>query len=241
LSKIKQRDSDQFIPMSQALGTADDYYGTYLAQALFSAWGTSVGVSEYFTPQNLNILYAEASWTPQVGSKYGLKLSTQFTDQRTVGGSLSFRDRALSQNLGARATLSYRHALVTFAYSVTATDGAVVSPWGSNPSYTTAAIKNTNRAGEQAALASGSYDFRELGFPGLSAVAVYSYAWNARLASGSQAANQHELDLELGYRVTTGTLKGLWLRLQRNGLLGADDPEAMKEWRVILNWEIPLI
>ena len=79
LSKIKQRNATEFVPMSQVLGTADKYYGTYLAQFLFTAWGASVGLSEYYTPQNLNIFYAETAWTPKVSDSYGLKLSVQYT------------------------------------------------------------------------------------------------------------------------------------------------------------------
>ena len=59
LSKIKQRNADEFVPMSQLLGTADNYYGTGIAQFLFKAWGASIGLSEYYTPQNLNIFYAD--------------------------------------------------------------------------------------------------------------------------------------------------------------------------------------
>ena len=66
LSKIKKRNSDEFIPMSQALGTAEKYYGTYVSQFLFTAWGASIGLSNYYTPRNLNIFYAEAAWTPKV-------------------------------------------------------------------------------------------------------------------------------------------------------------------------------
>ena len=45
----------------------------------------------------------------------------------------------------------------------------------------------------------------------------------------------------MDYKVPKGTLRGLWFRIQRNFLHGKGDPEATQEWRVILNWEIPLL
>jgi len=46
LSDIKQRNSDTFIPMSQAAGSTEDH-GTALTELLFSAFGASIGLAEY--------------------------------------------------------------------------------------------------------------------------------------------------------------------------------------------------
>jgi hypothetical protein len=245
LSKIKQRNSTEFIPMSQVLGPADNYYGTYIAQFLFTAWGASVGLSEYYTPQNLNIVYAEAAWTPKVSGNYGLKLSVQYTMERAVG-SASLTDLLqsvpLAGNAGARATFSYERSVLSLAYSLTGSQGAIVSPWGSNPSYTDGSIRNGNRPHEQAALLNYSYDFQKLGVPGLSATAIYSYGWNAKDPTTSQPlSNQWELDLVADYRLPEGTFKGLWFRLQRNQLQNTGDTNATTQWRAIVYWETPLI
>ena len=242
LSKIKQRNSDEFIPMSQALGTADQYYGTYMAQLLFSAWGASIGLSEYYTENNLNILYAEATWTPKVESnKYGLKMSVQYTDESSVGSGF-LQNTALAQNAGLRGTFSFERSVFTLAYSITGSEGGIVSPWGSNPSYTDGSLRNGNRANEQAALLNYSYDFKSLGLPGLSTLALFSYAWDARDPTTSQAQpNEYELDLIVDYKVPTGKLKGLWFRLQRNALHDVGDPGATTQWRAIIYWEVPLI
>ena len=245
LSKIKKRNSDEFIPMSQALGTAENYYGTYISQFLFTAWGASIGLSNYYTPQNLNIFYAEAAWTPKVSDNYGLKVSMQYTGQRDVGSASPgdfLQSVPLAGNAGARATFSHEGSVLSLAYSFTGSSGAIVSPWGSSPSYTNGSIRNSNRPNEQAALLNYSYDFRKLGVPGLSATAIYSYAWDAKDPTTSQPlSNQWELDLLADYKIPEGIFKGLWFRLQRNHLQDAGAANAITQWRAIVYWETPLI
>ena len=241
LSKIKKRNSDEFIPMSQGLGAADQYYGTYLAQLLFSAWGASVGLAEYYTENNLNILYAEATWTPKVKGNYGLKMSVQYTDQTSVGNGF-LQNTPLAENIGLRGTFSFERSVFTLAYSITGSRGGILSPWGSNPSYTDGSLRNGNRANEQAALLSYSYDFKALGIPGLSTLALFSYGWHAKDPTTSQALpDEYELDLMVDYKVPKGKFKGLWFRLQRDALHDIGDPGATTQWRAIVYWEVPLI
>ena len=64
LSQVKLRDADSFIPMSQAVPFATEDEGTVLAQALFTLDDWAFGVANYFTPDTLNIFYAEATWAP---------------------------------------------------------------------------------------------------------------------------------------------------------------------------------
>ena len=242
LSEIKLRNADDFIPMSQAAGLSPEKSGTYFAYLLFTAFDASIGLAEYFTPNNLNIFYGEAVYTLPPKGEWGVKLSGQFTGERSVTESLSLSGTPLSRNGGVRATLSYRHAVLTLALSKTAETGQVISPWGSNPSYTAAAIKNTNRAGESAALVSLSYEFSRFGAKGLSAAALFSHAWAAQDATtGQPLKDENERDLLLDYQVQEGFWRGLTFRLQRNVLQGQGDPDATREWRIILNWQIRLM
>jgi hypothetical protein len=246
LSKVKLRDSDTFVPMSQAIPFATQDDGTVLAQALFTVDNWAFGVANYFTPQTLNIFYAEATWTPAVTWPKGFKLSGQFTDQAEVSGSgATFNGQLLSRNVGLRMTTASENAVYNFAVSTTDAAGGIISPWGSNPTYTNPVIKNSNRPGESAALFSVAYDFAAHGVPGLSASIILAAGWNARDPSTGQAlSTQSELDLTLDYKVPKGVLNGLWLRLQHNQLHDSSTSlsgEATTEWRAIVYWEIPLI
>ena len=241
LSDIKQRNSDTFTPMSQAAGSADAY-GTAMTELLFSAFGASIGLAEYYTPDTLNIFYAEATYTPTLKGKWDAKLSVQGSDERALTGGTVLGSPVLGREYAARATLSRDNAVASLALSTASDQGGVVSPWGNSPSYTKGVIKNTARPGEYGVLTSLSYGFAQAGLEGLSAMAIAGYYWNARSPSdGTPLQDEHEIDLSLDYKVPKGTLRGLWLRIQRNFLHGKGDPEATQEWRVILNWEIPLL
>jgi hypothetical protein len=245
LSQVKLRDADSFIPMSQAVPFATDDEGTVLAQALFTVDDWAFGLANYFTPDTLNIFYAEATWAPAVKWPRGFKLSAQLTDEREAGGTVDLGGQLLSRNIGLRVTAASEHAVFNFAVSTTDPHGDIISPWGSNPTYTNPVLKNSNRAGEEAALFSVAYDFAGQGLPGLSGSIILASGWNARdPATGDALPTQSELDLTLDYKVPTGVLQGLWLRLQRNQLHDSSSSlsgEATTEWRAIVYWEIPLI
>jgi hypothetical protein len=128
--------------MSQALGRADNHYGTYMAQFLFAAWGASVGVSNYYTPHNLNIFYAEAAWTPKIGDRYGLKVSMQYTGQRDVSSASSghlLQAVPLAGNAGARATFSHEGSVLTRVF--VPAPRADREPLGLRPNYTNGTIR----------------------------------------------------------------------------------------------------
>jgi hypothetical protein len=241
LSDIKQRNSDTFIPMSQAAGSTEDH-GTAMTELLFSAFGASIGLAEYYTPDESNIFYAEATFTPSLTGKWDAKLSVQGTDERALSGGTVLGSPVLGREYAVRATLSRDNAVASLALSTASDSGGVFSPWGNSPSYTKGVIKNTARPGEYGALTSLSYGFARAGLEGLSAMVIAGYYWDARSPSdGTPLQDEHEVDLSMDYKVPKGTLRGLWFRIQRNFLHGKGDPEATQEWRVILNWEIPLL
>jgi hypothetical protein len=245
LSKVKLRNSDTFIPMSQAVPFATEDEGTVLAQALFTIDTWAFGVANYYTPGTLNIFYAEATWAPAVKWPKGFKLSAQFTDQSEPTGHATLNGQLLSRNVGLRMTTASQNAVYSVALSKTNSNGGIISPWGSNPTYTNPVLKNSNRAGENAALFSFSYDFAGHGVRGLSTSVILAAGWAARdPATGEALSTQSELDLTLDYKVPKGMLNGLWLRLQRNQLHDSSTTlsgEATTEWRAIVYWEIPLI
>ena len=245
LSDIKPRSSDEFIPMSQALGPSSNgnYYGTALAEVKYSVSSVTAGFAEYYTPQNLNIIYLEGTWTPEFGAKYGLKVSAQYTDEQSIGGAVSLNGNPAHSNAGLRVTFGYEGSVFDLAYSDTSKNGNLINVWGTNPSYTNTLVKNRNRAGEQGALIGASYNFARLKVPELSASVVYAYGWSAiNPNTGAPVPDQHELDLTVDFRfVEKGPLKGLWLRAQRLIVQALGEPEPTSEWRVILYWEIPLL
>ena len=51
------------------------------------------------------------------------------------------------------------------------------SPWSSYPGYTSVQVQDFNRAGENAFMVKGSYDFTRLGLEGVTAYALFVHGW----------------------------------------------------------------
>jgi hypothetical protein len=237
LDKIKERNSTEFVPMSQAAGSSAST-GTAIVGLRYTRGEVAIGVAEYYTSQVSNIAYVGATYTPRLSSPYEAKLSAQFTDQRSLAGASG---TSLPNQWGLEAVGSRDFAVLTVSYTQTSSAGNLSSPWGDAPSFTRTEIHNTARAGESAALAMLSYHFNRFDLPGVSAAAVSAYYWDAVSTASNPQPNQTELDLYLDYKVPKGApLDGLWFRVQRNWEWNAGGGQTT-QWRAIVYWEIPLI
>ena len=236
LDKIKERNSDEFVPMSQAAGSSLNR-GTAMGGLRYLQKEWSVGLVEYYTPDVLNIFYAGVEYTPHFTGNYELKLSAQFTDQSSLAGSSGTQ---LPNQWGLEAVASRDLAVLTLSLTQTSTAGNLNSPWGSEPTFTRMAIHDTSRAGENATLASLSYHLNHFDLPGVSVTAAAAYFWNAVSTQASPQPNQTELDLYFDYKAPSGPLKGLWFRLQPNWEWNAGGGTTT-QLRAIIYWEVPLI
>ena len=81
--KIKERNSDEFVYMSEAAG-ANVERGTGMAGGRFNYGASSIGAIEYFTPDILNIFYADAKHVWKVTDDLGFYFGTQFSHQQSL-------------------------------------------------------------------------------------------------------------------------------------------------------------
>jgi hypothetical protein len=137
--------------------------------------------------------------------------------------------------VGARATISYRHAVLSFAGTYTDEDAGILSPFGGRPSYLSIIIANFDRAGEAAWLTGLSYNFGRFGIDGLG----FDVKYVAGYVNGS-APDRDELDVTLDFKPQRTFLRGLWVRL-RYAKLDVDDGSGFDDVRFIVNYEIPLL
>ena len=102
-------------------------------------------------------------------------------------------------------------------------------------------VKDFNRASEDAWLLGLSYDFSRAGLPGVSGYLNYAEGYMSD-SNSTGFPDQRELDLKLDIRPTQTHLKGLWLRL-RHARVDQDGnlAEDVRDWRVILNYMLPLL
>jgi len=238
--KIKPWDSDEFISMSEQAG-AQKERGVASAGIRWSPSEQAyVGAFNHFGIDTYNTLYVEAGYTVPLQRRWGLKAELQFTDQRSVGEQLlgSFD----LQNVGLRVSGSIANAVLRLGFSVT-TDGGlpIQNPWGSSPSYASLMQRNFTRANEKAGILSLSWNFSRLGVPDLSAIVNFVGAWDAKDELGERLPDSHEVDVTIDYRIDEGLFRGFWLRLRGSYLKEDGNAEHGTDFRIILNYDIPLL
>ncbi len=165
--EIKNRNSDQFISMSEAAGAPVDH-GVLTAGAIYEKGKFSLGAIDYYCEDVINIAYGEIKGEMPIGNSVRLRLAGQFVDQRSVGDEVLQAGGFSVRQFGVKVELPVSNFLFTTAFTA-ATDGNanLRAPWSGYPGYTSVQVQDFNRAGESAVLFRIGYDVPFV--PGLSA------------------------------------------------------------------------
>jgi hypothetical protein len=233
ITKIKERNSDQFVWLSQDAGATVER-GVYLGAANFAAKDLSIGAAEYYSSDIINIFYTEAKYGLKLGGGVPVKLAAQYSDQRSTGDDLLTGAEFSTSQWGVKADAALGAATLTLGYTDTASGHDMQSPWSGYPGYTSVQVQDFNRANESAVILKGAYDFSRHGAEGVSAYALWVHG------SGREAPvyNEDEADLNLQWTPKGGVLKGTSLRLRYARVMqdGGGDPE-INDFRVIVNYD----
>ena len=244
LTRMKQRDDDDFINMSEAAGVpAPSSHGLSFAGVQIAPFeGFSFGAIDYFVKDTINIAYATGDYLYSLSDDLGLRFQGQFTHQRSVGNDELPGSPFTTWVVGGRVAASYRDLILALAATSTDDGAAILSPFGSYPGFVSLMQQDFNRAGEDAWLVGLSYHFTRLGLEGFSAVANYAEGYGARDPdTGSSLSDQREFNLTLDYHVKKGRLRGFWLRV-RGSVLDTDGADRIDhQLRVVLNYSIPVL
>ena len=236
ISQMKRRNETDFISMSEAAGSSDTDRGLSMAGMRYRfSKHIDIGAINYHGRDVMNVFYTEGNAAWNLGNDFALRLSGQYTDQRSIGNeSIGNFD---THALGGKVAVSYRHAILSLAFSTIGNDTGIKNPWGGYPGYLSLVNKDFDRAGEDAWLIGLSYDFTRLGLPELSAFA--NYANGDTPDNGSNASpDQQEFDLTIDYRFT-GVMNGLWVRA-RTAYVDQDGGLDSQDYRLIVNYSVPL-
>jgi hypothetical protein len=232
ITKVKQRNSDEFVWMSSSAGANVDR-GVYVAGANFEQNDFSIGAIDYYSQDVIKIFYAEGTYGLKLGGGNKLKFSAQFSNQGSTGDNLLTGGAFSNHQWGFKSDLSAGPALLTLAYTDAGNGPDMRSPWGGYPGYTFVQVQEFNRSNESAVMLKGLYDFSKHGAEGLSAYALYVHG------SGRQSPvfNEDEADLNLQWTPAAGMLKGTSFRMRyaRVWQRGGGDP-AMNDFRIIVNY-----
>ena len=244
IDKIKKKDSEKFIPMSEAAG-AQVNRGVFVAGSSFAYRGFHFGAIDYYSNDIINIGYAESRYTMKVTERLGLLFAAQFTDQRSVGEDLLTGSSFHTSQFGLMTSTSYRNAILTLAYTNVSTGADMRNPWSGYPGYTGVEVKNFSRAGEEAFMVKGSYNFARLGLEDLTAYALWTHGWGAVDPTTKNPVYQlNEYNVDLQWRPKGGVLDRFWFRARYahvEARSGAPSGYPINEVRLIVNYDFQLL
>jgi len=234
ISKIKQKNDDEFVPMSEVLGVKADR-GVAVAGGNYIAGDFSIGAAEYYSNDIINIFYAESKYAIK-GDGYKWSFAGQYSDQQSTGNNLLTGKSFSTNQWGVKTDLTLGAALMTLAYTDTAKGDTMRAPWSGYPGYTSVQVKDFFRAGESAVMFRAQYDFSQHGVSGLSAYALYVHGSGVK----SPNYNEDETDLNLQWNVKTGALRGMSFRLRYAYVEqhGGGNPN-INDLRFIVNYDFP--
>ena len=245
IDKIKLRDSDEFVSMSEAAGAPQVNRGVSIAGANFSCRGFELGAIDYYSQDIINIAYAETKYRLNVVDGLGLLFSAQFTEQQSTGSELLTGSEFHTSQFGLMTATSYRNGILTLAYTNSSTGADLRSPWGAYPGYTAVQVEDFDRAGEQAFMLKGSYNFARFGLDDISVYALWTHGWDA-VDSDTKAHvfQQDEYDFDVQWRPKKCVLQGLWFRARFAHVDSRDDNTSgfpINEVRLIVNYDFELL
>jgi hypothetical protein len=232
-NRIKEKNSDVFVSMSDDAGAPDDVNnGVFAIGANYKKGDWSIGAIDYYSEDIINIFYAEGKYAFTISPKSKLSLSLQYSDETSVGDELLKGTSFDSNQWGAKAELSYGGALFTAGWTSAGGNANMQNPWSGYPGYTSVQVEDFNRDGEDAWLLRAAYKFKAV--KGLS---VYGLYVNGSDPDSPSEYAKDEWDLNLQWDVPEGPLKGLMARL-RYAEVDQDAPgvSTLKDLRVMVYW-----
>ncbi len=241
LDKIKKRNSDQFVSMSEGAGVAAGERGMpWLGARVRPLENLKLVAINFVGIDFLNTVYTDLEYGRKFSDDWGIKTSAQFSEQRSIGDDLLTGREVSATMWGVQQAISYRKFLVRAALTVNDEGTSMRSPWGSYPGYNSSIVEDFNRAGEIAWKVGISYDFSGVGIEGLSAYADFIQGNGAVNDSKESLLDKNETDVNIDYRIKEGWLKNFWLRL-RGGWVHEETVGTTQDYRVIVNYDIPVV
>jgi hypothetical protein len=234
--KIKTRNSEDFVSMSEQAGAPDGVdEGVYVGGGTYRHGNFTVGAVNYYSDDIINIFYTETTYGIPVSDRVKLKFAAQYTDQASTGDDLLTGDDFDAASFGIKGEVAVGPALFTAAWTSTDDGTSMKSPWGGYPGYTSVQVEDFNRTGEDAWMVRAAY-----AFPADTGFSVYAlYVDGSRPDDPAQYAKT-EYDFNLQWAPPTAWAKGLSLRV-RYARVEQDDPgdTELDDFRFIVNYDPP--
>jgi hypothetical protein len=247
ISSIKQRDSNDFISMSDALTGGDVVNrGASFGMVRYRPFpGFSTVVMDYHIEDFINTGFAQAEFDfRQPKDRPNWIVGANIIDQRSVGANLLTGDAFSTYQASAKVQMIYAGWTAFIAGSATGPESKIFSPFGTKPNYTDMQQTSFDNANEKALGGSLAYDFGyafgNVGLSGVSVGAWYTQGWDAiNPATGLGIPDRRELDVWLQYRPTEGPFKGFRLKTQYASVWQEGNVrDSQPEFRFIIDYTV---
>jgi hypothetical protein len=241
VDSIKGRNANTFTSMSRAAGASGGDRGLVMSGiAIEPTEDILLGAINHFVDDSLNIFYSEADWKLDVTDELGIRAQLQYTHQQSVGADSLGEGEFETQVLGASLSTSLKGLLLKAAGSSTDSEAPIRSPFGSYPGFISLMQKDFNRAGEDAWLLGAAYSLDRVGLDGVSLFVNYAEGVDAEDEEGV-LPDEREFNVTADWRPEKGFLKNIWLRVRWSVLDLEGESRNSDDFRVILNYEMPIL
>jgi hypothetical protein len=243
LWSVKQRDSNDFIPMSNAL-TGDDTMdrGVTFGMVRFRPVdGLSLTAMDYYADDLVNTGFVQSEYENKNAKGLSWSVGANVIAQSSAGSDLVGGTDFDTFQASAKAQLNYVGWTLFVAGSITGDDSKIYSPFGTKPNYTDMQEVSFDNAGEKAIGASVAYDFGySFNLPGFSVGTWYTLGSDSiDTSTDTEIPRRSELDVWMQYRPSTGQWKGLRLKAQYADVWQEDNArDSQPELRLIADYTI---
>jgi hypothetical protein len=244
---VKQRDSNDFISMSDALAGANVVnHGAPFGMARYRPFsGLSTVIMDYYVKDFVNTGFAQVEYDfRQPKDVPNWIMGANVIDQRSVGSDLLTGSAFQTYQASAKAQMTYAGWTLFVAGSSTGDQSKIFSPFGTKPNYTDMQQVSFDNANEKAFGASAAYDlgfvFGKFGLSGFSTGAWYTRGSNAiNPATNLGIPDRSEADFWIQYRPTEGPWKGFRLKTQYSDLWQRGNVRGPQtEFRFIVDYTV---
>ncbi len=235
VDKIKRKNDDDFIPMSEAAGVAGGDDGVIMAGARYVfPDGIEINAVNQQTLDVFNTFFAKIERRFQLADDSSWKAFLQYTDQRSVGDDLigEFETGLLA----GKVEYSWGNATLRLGASTTGSEKGIQKPYGNPANYLSVMVEDFDRAGEDAWMIGGNYNFRRVG-PGELSLFANIVSGNTPDTGPAASPDAAEYDLTVDYRIKEGAAKNLWVRFRTAFIDQDQSGDDMLDLRLIVNWE----
>lgn len=241
VNRIKLKNSDDFVPMSEAAGVEDEDRGVLMAglRYLFPG-GLELSVTNQHTFDIFNTFFAKAETELALSGAWSLGLNLQYTDQRDAGDA--FLDDFATGMVSGKVELKTGRTTFRVAASSTRDERGMFKPYGNPSNYLSVIVDDFDRAGEDAWLLGITHDFGQVGPGKLSTFANVVHGDTPE--SGDAASpDETEYDLTVDWRLNRSWSDRIWVRVRgayvdQDEAAGGDD---FFDFRIIINYDYDIL